>query len=61
MVGLDFHAFFSLDNGHLRIALEQFRQDGLVRGIEVRYQHETHAAVRGHVGKKLFESLEASG
>jgi len=58
---LDFHAVPDFHHRHPGVPLEDFSQDAFVLGAQVLDDHEAHAAVRGHVGKKGFQGLQAAG
>ena len=55
------HAFFGLHDGHERGTAQDIRHHALMRGIEMRDQHEPEPAVHRHVGEELLERLQGAG
>ena len=60
VIGLGRHPVLGLDDGHGRAPSEKLRQHAGVLGREMLHHHEGEAAVLGHVGKELLESLQAT-
>jgi hypothetical protein len=59
-VGCHGHLVLCLDYRHGGGALQDFGEYADVVWIEVRHQHESHAAVGRHIAKELLKSLQTA-
>src|SRR5271168_3659160 len=61
MVGLDLHPVLDLDDGHGRIALQQFHQNALVGRVQMLNDDKAKTAPFGHMPKELLQGLQPAG
>ena len=61
MVRLHQHLVHRFQYRHGGAALQDLRQDAGVAGVQMRHQHEGHAAVGGRVLEELLERLQPAG